>query len=228
VNLPLPTPEAGLRSGRHGLSREAVVISQRERMTTAVLEAVADKGYTAVTVADVLSRAHVSRATFYEHFADKQECFLTAHAEALADTLAAVAAPVANETSWIDQIHAGLRALLAYLAEHDAIARAGMIHVIGGGAEADRAYRDAIDAFAPFLDAGRAESPEAAEVPPLVTRAVVGAIAGAIREEALAGRVGSLPDLLPDLVYVTFVPYLGHERAQAERERAQTSLPPAD
>src|ERR1700721_2340996 len=64
-----------LPRGRHGLPREQVLASQRGRMLQAIAEAVADKGYARVTVADVISRAGVSRETFYEQFEDKEAAF---------------------------------------------------------------------------------------------------------------------------------------------------------
>ena len=213
--------ERRLPSGRHRIPRELVADDQRRRLTEAVLAIVADRGYTAATVADVLAAAAVSRATFYEHFADKEACFLAAHREALEAALVAVAVPVSQHEDWIEQIHAGLAGLLDHLSTRDTVARAGMIHVIGGGPEADREYRDAIDAFCPFLDGGRARSAWGARLPPTVARATVGAIAGTVRDEALAGRSAALPALLPELVYVAFVPYLGDEEAERERRRAQ-------
>ena len=65
-----------LPRGRHGLSREDVVRSQRDRMLLALAETVAEKGYAKTTVADVLARAGVSRETFYEQFSSKEACFL--------------------------------------------------------------------------------------------------------------------------------------------------------
>src|SRR3954447_12536280 len=68
-----------LPRGRHNLSREEVETSQRERLLLAMCEAVADRGYVATSVADVIARARVSRETFYRYFADKQACFQAAH-----------------------------------------------------------------------------------------------------------------------------------------------------
>jgi len=75
-----------LPRGRHGLSRDHVLASQRGRMLDAICQAVAEKGYARTAVADVIERAGVSRETFYEHFADKEECFLAAY-ELASDTL---------------------------------------------------------------------------------------------------------------------------------------------
>src|SRR5450755_2520420 len=79
-SFPLP-PLERLPSGRHRLTREAVVESQRGRLVYAIAQVVAEKGYAAATVADVVDRASVSRSTFYDQFPDKETCFLAAFNE---------------------------------------------------------------------------------------------------------------------------------------------------
>lgn len=69
-------PYATLPRGRHRLSREDVRASQRGRLLLAMAEAVGEKGYPRTSVADVLKRSRVSRETFYQHFTDKEQCFL--------------------------------------------------------------------------------------------------------------------------------------------------------
>src|ERR1700722_948203 len=71
----------GLPRGRSPLPLPAVRASQRERLLRSVLAAVAESGYLAVTVADIVRRARVSRVAFYAHFADKEDCFLAATGE---------------------------------------------------------------------------------------------------------------------------------------------------
>jgi AcrR family transcriptional regulator len=75
----IPRPGARLPRGPHTLTRKQVTASQRERLTTAMGELVGENGYAGTTVANVLARAGVSRKAFYQHFANKQECFLAAY-----------------------------------------------------------------------------------------------------------------------------------------------------
>src|SRR5438874_801201 len=72
-----------LPRGRHNLSREQVETTQRERILTGMVQALAENGYARTTVADVIARSHTSRETFYEHFENKQACFLAAYARAV-------------------------------------------------------------------------------------------------------------------------------------------------
>jgi len=62
-----------LPRGTHGLDPSLVAASQRTRLLEAVGRAVADKGYAAATIDDVVRDAGVSKKTFYEHFSDKLE-----------------------------------------------------------------------------------------------------------------------------------------------------------
>ena len=89
--LVLSTGAGGvLPRGRHGLRREEVEASQRARIMLALAEAMAEKGYAATSVADVLKRARVSRETFYEHHDSKLDCFLQAFDAAAAALQASI------------------------------------------------------------------------------------------------------------------------------------------
>jgi AcrR family transcriptional regulator len=90
--MPAADAPRALPRGPHRLSRAEVARSQRQRLLDATTEAVAEQGYVKTTVADILARAGVSRATFYEQFADREECFQAAYqatAELVADVMAA-------------------------------------------------------------------------------------------------------------------------------------------
>src|SRR6266851_4706581 len=93
----------GLPRGRSRLPLPAVRASQRERLLRSVIAAVSESGYLAVTVADIVRRARVSRAAFYAHFADKENCFLAATAEGRKLRVPqVVATPRARPNGWCD------------------------------------------------------------------------------------------------------------------------------
>jgi len=72
-----------LRPGPNGLPRGQVTEIQRSRMLAAAVEAVDEVGYARMTVAQVISRARVSRKTFYDVFPDREHCFLETYEEVL-------------------------------------------------------------------------------------------------------------------------------------------------
>src|SRR3954447_1412450 len=125
---PRPLPR-----GPHNLARDDVRASQRQRMLDAMAETVADKGYAGTTVGDVVAGAGVSRKTFYEHFRDKEECFLAAFDSGVETLLGAIAAAQPEEPTRMSLVRARVRAYLVTLAARPAFARTFLIEVFAAG-----------------------------------------------------------------------------------------------
>jgi len=68
-------PERRLPRGRHDLPREFVARTQRDRLIDAMARTVAAKGFSA-PLTEVCAAAGVSTRAFYEHFSDKEDCFI--------------------------------------------------------------------------------------------------------------------------------------------------------
>jgi AcrR family transcriptional regulator len=137
----MPDPIQQLPRGRHGIPREQVLASQRGRILAAMAEAVAEKGFPRTTVADVISRAGVSRETFYEQFSDKDQCFLAAldaGAEALLALLRSVIASEQSDADPLARLERMLDAYLGLLAAAPAFAKAFLIDAYGAGPAATR------------------------------------------------------------------------------------------
>src|SRR3954471_22618228 len=129
--VPRPLPR-----GPHNLARDDVLASQRVRMLEAMAETVAAKGFTATTVGDVVSGAGVSRKTFYEHFRDKEECFLAAFDVGVEALLAAIGAAGPERGGGLERMRARVRAYLGTRASHPNFARAFLIEVFAAGPHA--------------------------------------------------------------------------------------------
>jgi AcrR family transcriptional regulator len=98
--LARPHSDRGLPRGRGSLPPSVVAYEQRDRMMRGMTSAAADLGYANVRITDVVELARVSRQSFYAQFADKEECFLAAHArgvEVILQQLAQYAAPGAGD-----------------------------------------------------------------------------------------------------------------------------------
>ncbi len=213
-----------LPRGRHGLPRRFIVHNQRERMLLAVAEAVAEQGYVTTTVADIIARARLSRRTFYEHFADKEECFLAAYDTVVEQLLSAVGQAYDQGDGWAQKVHDGLETFLAYLAAEPAFARMCIVEVVAAGAEA-RGRRDAaMRVFVDFLEPGRDEAPRGLVVPALAADVVVGGIYEIIYSRLQRNAAEELVEMLPELLYCALVPYIGHQAAEkAVREARERS-----
>jgi AcrR family transcriptional regulator len=190
-----------LPRGRHAAPREVVAESQRERLLVGMADAVAAKGYPNVAVADVIERAGVSRRSFYEHFANKEECFLAAYDAGVDALLAAIEeAEEGAGSELLARARAGTETYLQVLADNPEFARTYLIEVLGAGPEALR-RRDAVhERFAARMAAayyaGTAGSTSLPDPPDYVYRAAVGAINELVTDRLLRHGAGALPGLL--------------------------------
>jgi AcrR family transcriptional regulator len=206
VSTPAETP-LRLPRGRHAAPREVVWESQRGRMLAAMAEAVGAKGYGPVAVADVIARAGVSRKTFYEHFDNKEECFLAAYDAGVELMLEAIDAAIrdAAASGPLAIARAGTARYLETLAANPAFARTFLIEVLAAGprALARRAQVHArfADQLAAIHRAARGGTPSS-DPPPHVFRACVGAIHEIVTDHVLRHGAATLPSLLEALVDV--------------------------
>ena len=196
----LPTP---LPRGNHGLSREDVSAAQRARLLNGMLEVVAERGYAAATVGAVLSRARISRQTFYEHFTDKQDCFLAAF-DRSADRFALLIERSLGSSRdpalvRLDRI---VEAYLGALTDNPTMARVFMIEIYAAGYPAVSRRLARAETFATILaDAVTIGRRWRGGLDPLfVARSVTGAISGLVTELINAGDIEALPELRPRIV----------------------------
>ena len=140
-----------LPRGPHGLSREQVAASQRTRLMGALTELLAERGYAAVTIGELASRAGVSRAAFYAHFADKEACLLAAYDHFAAAMVEALSADVDADAPWAAFVDSTLAGYLGTLERDPKAARAFIVEMDAAGPGARRRRRDAIHGFAALL-----------------------------------------------------------------------------
>jgi AcrR family transcriptional regulator len=210
--------EGQFPSGTRALPPDLVSAVQRERLLAGMLRASAELGYRELNVQDVLERAGVSRPTFYEHFENKENCFLAAFdaaAARLRDRVE-VAAGEGGER-WRDRLRMGLEELVAFvLAEPDA----AMTLIVEARAACPPALlrRDELlDHFAACIDTQmRAEVAGADAISPIAAAGIVGGIEALLYNRINRGDTDDLESLVPSLMYFAVLPYEGHEAAMSE------------
>jgi len=194
-----------LPRGRHKLATEVVRASQRERLIRAMLETVAESGYEATTVPQVVARARVSRNAFYEFFADKADCFIAACDEEVTDDLLAELLAFAAEPDWVQMMRRGVDAYLDWWAARPALARAYFIGLPAAGeraiAQRERAYTRFRRLFDAVGQRARSEQPGLRPLDEFVPRLLVLAITELVAEEVRAGRTERLPELGDQIVF---------------------------
>jgi AcrR family transcriptional regulator len=212
-----------LPRGRHGLPREAVTESQRNRIHQAMVEVVSERGYPETRVVDVISVAGVSRKTFYELFDSKEDCFLAAYDVLLENLLGEATEAFESKSGqpWAERVAAALEILLRHLSQHPDEARFAIVEVLAAGPKALARRDSALRQFTGFLEAGRSET--SVELPGITSMAIAGGINELLYSEILHGAVARLPSRLPDLMFWVTLPFLGTEGAAAERERVRLS-----
>jgi AcrR family transcriptional regulator len=199
--------QPGLPRGRSRLPLPAVRASQRERLLRSAIAAVADVGYPAVTVAHIVRRARVSRAAFYAHFADKEDCFLSATAEGRELMFARVRSAtraLPAEAGDEEVLRTAFRGYLAFLTDEPAFARVFYIEMPAAGPKAvdrlDAATRRFAELNRTWHRHARERHPDWPAVPDEAYLGLAGAATELLRSMVRAGRTDALPDLADTLV----------------------------
>jgi AcrR family transcriptional regulator len=212
-----------LPRGRHNLPREVVIRSQRERIIDAMIESTVEHGYGAVTASDVVRGAGVSRKTFYEHFDDKEGCFLAAYEEIVRHLLSDTADAYGTEEPWRRRVAAGLKAILELLASRPKLARFAVIEIMAAGPRALNRRDEVLRQLSYLIEPGRDEVPPGIAVPDLAAAATVGALYAIVYDEILHGRGAELVSRYADLLHVALAPYIGPRAAAREAARARSA-----
>ncbi len=188
--------------------RDAVAASQRARMLEAVVHAVAEHGYADVTVGDVVGAAGVSRRTFYEQFADKQDCFLAAYRTGVEVVVESVVEATAEtpEEDWRERLRVGLREYARIMASEPMFAQTLLIDVLGAGREAvdlrQQLHEELVRLFRALSERAAASDPSILPVPDVFLRALVGGIGELVQQHILHEGAETLEDLAPTLARV--------------------------
>ena len=205
-------------SGARKLPSDLVSAVQRERLIAAMLKAASELGYRQATVQDVIDRAGVSRPTFYEHFANKEDCFLAAFdttAMRLRDRIDVAAEK--GGSNWRDRLRASLEELLRFVSNEPDAARALIVEARAASAEALLRRDGLLDYFAVCVDTlVRDHLPEATNRSEITAAGVVGGIEALLYARLNKGELDHVDALLPSLMYFVVLPYEGHEAASKE------------
>jgi AcrR family transcriptional regulator len=202
-----------LPAGRHGYSREQVAHHQRERLIAGLAAAVAEKGYAAVTLTDIVKQAKVSRRVFYANFESKEQCFLAAFEVVVGHLRELGAEAVEPVDGWPRRAIAATRATLEFLAAEPDLARLCLVESRGAGPAVAARFNQAVGELRPLLALGRAERPEGERLPDSTEDSTIGSLVSLTYRKVAAGAAGQLEDLLPDCAELVLLPYLGPTEA---------------
>jgi AcrR family transcriptional regulator len=202
-----------LPTGAHGLDPEEVRRDQRERLQTALIELIAQRGYQAVRILDLTKLARVSRPTFYSLYADKEELFLAAYDEIAKRTASTIMAAYQTQGSPGERLRRAMRAFAELAAAEPEAVSLMVLGAFGAGSKALERRNQTLQALELSIAASRAPAgrgdAKKARKGPVAAAATGGAeltvkvILGGIREVTAArlrrGQAGALPALADEL-----------------------------
>src|SRR5580692_194097 len=216
--------KGGVRRGVRGAggspsARGQVSEMQRARLLGAAVPVVDELGWSEVTVADIATRARVSRRTFYDLFANREECLLAV----LHDTVERVEGDLSRAAldggSWLERVRAGLWTILCFLDRDPVLARVCVVQSACGSRKVLGAREEILACLARTIEEGSSQSARGGDVPVLTAEGLVGAAVAIVYKRLLNGARAPLSDLHGELMGMIVLPYLGVAAAGRERKR---------
>ncbi len=200
---------------------------QRSRLLGGAVAAVEELGWSRVTTASIVSRARVSRRTFYDLFSDREDCLL----EVLRDTTGRIASELDTASldglSWRERVRTGLWIVLSFFDREPELARLCVVGSARGGRRVLEWREEVLARLTVIVDEGRFEGERAAGVPSLTAEGLVGAVLTILSRRLSISQRGPLSDLVGDLMGMIVLPYLGPAAARSERMRLVPTPPAA-
>jgi AcrR family transcriptional regulator len=188
--------------GRHAPPPEVRLPLQRQRLLLAAAAEFAAVGYAGASAESISRRAGMSKATFYEHFDNKEDCIVALFdraAEVIGSAMVGAARGAGHDAR--QRMRAGTQAFLAVLAQHPEYAQTLLVEIIGAGPEIARRRDEILAGFAGVLDAENAEAARRGQVrrfaSPHDAFAIIGAISELVSRQVRLGDPADVLELAP-------------------------------
>ncbi|HEY3828548.1 MAG TPA: TetR family transcriptional regulator [Solirubrobacteraceae bacterium] len=196
-------------------------------MIAALVEVAGERGAGQVTVAHIVARSGVSRRTFYELFADREDCLLAGFDLAVQRATRRVVPAYRAAQGWRERVRAGMGALLEFLEDEPDLGALCVVDALAAGPLVLERRAQVVKSLIEAVDAGRGEARGSARPTRLTAEGVVGAVLAVLHARLASARGGVLPrtstgsmlGLLGPLMAIVVLPYQG--QAAAGREAAK-------
>lgn len=206
-----------LPRGQHKLAPEEIRASQQARLFYALVHCVAEKGYSATTLTDLCGRAKVSRTTFYQHFKNKEACYLAAYEHAHNEVVAVVTQAQDRNSGWSQRLQDSLTAYLRYNRDNPAVARALLVEIHAVGPEAwakrDWGHERFSQLQRNLYEIRRREQPALPELPDVVFLGAIAAVEEMVCSYVRKGQAERMMDLRPAAGFLLEAVYSGNVEA---------------
>lgn len=192
----------------------------RERLLEAMLVVSGELGYETTTVQDVIDKAKTSRATFYKHFEDKEDCFAKAYEEASEWLYERMTGAAKRQPNWREGLRAAIAELLEFCAHQPEISKALVVEAHAAGGRALTQHNNLMERLSRAIDGARRETPSRQAPPPITATFIVGAIETLVRAKLMDGDAERAPDMLPGILHFVVMQYFGEDAAWDEMTAA--------
>ncbi|HVC07881.1 MAG TPA: TetR/AcrR family transcriptional regulator [Solirubrobacterales bacterium] len=184
-----------------GTPRDEAEKNQRERLFAAMVARVAEQGYDATTVGDLVELSGVSRSAFYRHFSDKQACFIAAIESLVEPALATVSAGMESTDGPLDVEVAkqAFESLLKAIVGQPAAAKMCFVEVYAAGPAGVALVDRTLDSFEVLVNQLLNSVPGHDGMPPEIVRALIGGVQKVIHKRLYRGEEKELTKLAPQL-----------------------------
>jgi AcrR family transcriptional regulator len=211
-----------------GVPAEEVERSQRQRLYGAMVASVAEKGYEATSVADLLALSGVSRRTFYLLFEDKHACFVATIEEIIAVSMKAAGRAFSTDGHWQEEGVGTLQAVFDLCAAQPAAARMCIVDAYAAGQAGLEPMIRAVDQLDALSLAIRSNDPRRRESRAELVRAVTGGMHAILYNRLRDGREAELPERAKEIWEwaVSFSPLPGTLRLRQRRPASVAGAPP--
>ncbi len=177
---------------------------QRARMYGGMIRSVAQQGYKATTVTDVVELAGISRGTFYEQFSSKEACFLGTYDIVIARSHKLIREAWRNERGWTNRMRASWKALLHDIAGDPTGPHLVLVDALGIGLKGRERMRLADSMFERLVTAGFRAEPDGGTLPPFIAPAVVAGARHTVFNRMLEQRERELYSLTDEVLDWSF------------------------
>jgi AcrR family transcriptional regulator len=196
---------------------------QRARLLSAAVATIEELGWSRTSVAHITARARVSRRTFYDLFANREDCLLAVVEDVVGEISRELAVAGLDGLSWRERVRGGLWTILCFFDREPAFARVCVTQALHGGPRVLARREQILARLAAVLDQGRDESSRVGECPPLTAEGLVGATFAIVYARLAREEREPLTGLSGELMGMIVLPYQGP--AAARREQARPLLP---
>jgi AcrR family transcriptional regulator/DNA-binding MarR family transcriptional regulator len=206
-------------STRRASTAQGIREFQRTRIIDATIEALLERGHADLTVSAIITRARLSRKTFYDAFENRDACFTAVVEQIYTRAASSIIAAYTAEKHWLSATRSALGALLHMIDEEPGLARVWFLHAPAGPKESVDHRMHVATTLAQTLERNATSQIRQGHSGHLTAEMVVGGATHVISSRLASDSNEPVIQLLGELMYMIALPYLGMTRARAELQR---------